>query len=127
MSFTPPSTDEDAESAGLRELRNVILKPGALVDKISPVIADVLTEQIKHSGDEIAQAIAPVIGEAIRRQVYSAREDIIDALYPVIGQTINRAVTCWAFGLEMNAVWPISATSAALTSSPVSGSTMACG
>ncbi len=93
MSFMPPPTDEDAEGAGLRELRNVILKPGALVDKISPVIADVLTEQIKHSGDEIAQAIAPVIGEAIRRQVYSAREDIIDALYPVIGQTINRAVT----------------------------------
>ena len=93
MSFEPPSNDEDAEGAGLRELRNVILKPGALIDKISPVIADVLTEQIKHSGDEIAQAISPVIGEAIRRQVYSAREDIIDALYPIIGQTINRAVT----------------------------------
>lgn len=93
MSFTPPPTDEDVEGAALRELRNVILKPGALIDKISPVIADVLEEQIKHSGDEIAQAISPIIGEAIRRQVYNAREDIIDALYPVIGQTINRAVT----------------------------------
>lgn len=93
MSFEPSTTDADAESAGLRELRNVILKPGALIDKISPVIADVLEEQIKHSGDEIAQAISPIIGEAIRRQVYNAREDIIDALYPVIGQTINRAVT----------------------------------
>lgn len=88
----PPAPAEEAESPELRELRNVLLKPGPLVDKISPVIAEVLEDQIKNSGDEIAQAIAPVMGEAIRRQVYSAREDIIDALYPVIGQTINRAV-----------------------------------
>lgn len=90
MSEKPPA--EEQESPELRELRNVLLKPGPLVDKVGPVIADVLEEQIKNSGDEIAQAIAPVMGEAIRRQVYTAREDIIDALYPVIGQTINRAV-----------------------------------
>lgn len=76
----------------IEELRRVLFKPDSLVDKISPVIADILSEQIKNSGDEIAQAIAPVIGEALRRQIYQAREDIIDALYPVIGQTINKAV-----------------------------------
>ncbi|MBN1937011.1 MAG: SH3 domain-containing protein [Anaerolineae bacterium] len=77
----------------IQDLRDVLLKPDALVDKISPVIADILEEQIKNSGDEIAQAISPVIGEALRRQVYQAREDIIDALYPVIGQTINKAIS----------------------------------
>ncbi len=76
----------------IEDLRRVLLKPEALVDKISPVIAEVLEEQIANSGDEIAQAIAPVIGEALRRQIYQAREDIIDALYPVIGQTINKAM-----------------------------------
>ncbi len=80
-------------SQQIEELRRVLLKPDALVDRISPVIADILTEQITESRDEIANAIAPVIGEAIRRQVYQAREDIIDALYPVIGQMIGRAVT----------------------------------
>jgi hypothetical protein len=76
----------------LEELRKVLFRPEALIDKISPVIADILTEEIKNSHDEIAQAIAPVMGEALRRQIYQAREDIIDALYPVIGQTINKAV-----------------------------------
>ncbi len=77
----------------IEELRKVLLKPDALVDRISPVIADILAEQISQSRDEIARAIAPVIGEAIRHQVYQAREDVIDALYPVIGQMIARAVT----------------------------------
>lgn len=77
----------------LEELRRVLLKPEVLVDRISPLIADILAEHITESGDDIARAIAPVIGEAIRRQVYQAREDIIDALYPVIGQMIARAVS----------------------------------
>lgn len=76
----------------LEELRRVLLKPEALVDRISPVIADILAEQINQSRDEIARAIAPAIGEAIRHQVYQAREDIVDALYPVVGQMITRAV-----------------------------------
>jgi len=77
----------------LEELRRVILKPQALVDKIAPIIADVLEEQIESSRDELAQAIAPVMGEALRRQVYQARDDIVDALKPVIGQAINKAVS----------------------------------
>jgi hypothetical protein len=88
-----PTGKDNGHAAELEELRRVLLKPDALVDKISPVIADILEEQIAQSGDKVAQAIAPVIGEAIRRQVYSAREDIIDALYPVIGQTVNKAMT----------------------------------
>ncbi len=83
----PRETDE------LEELRKVILKPQALVDKIAPIIADVLEEQIESSRDELAQAIAPVMGEALRRQVYQARDDIVDALKPVIGQAINKAVS----------------------------------
>ncbi|HHN93486.1 MAG TPA: SH3 domain-containing protein [Anaerolineae bacterium] len=86
----PPAENGERK---LEDLRRVLLKPEALVDKISPIIADVLEEQIEHSKDEIAQAISPVICEALRRQVYQAREDIIDALYPVIGQTINKAIS----------------------------------
>ncbi len=85
-----PSRESSDE---IEELRRVILKPEALVDKIAPVIADVLEEQIENSRDELAQAIAPVMGEALRRQVYQARDDIVDALKPVIGQAINKAVS----------------------------------
>jgi len=74
---TPPSTQRPSERQEIQELRNVLLKPDALVEKISPVIAAVLEEQITSSKDDIAQALAPVIGEALRRQVYQAREDII--------------------------------------------------
>ncbi len=87
MPANQDSTDQ------IDELRKVLLKPEILVDKISPVIADILEEEISNSQDKIAQAIAPIMGEALRRQIYQAREDIIDALYPVIGQTINKAVS----------------------------------
>ena len=89
----PTEFDSAEQAAQIEKLRSLLLKPDALVDRISPVIADILEEQIQNSGDEIAQAISPVIGEALRRQVYQAREDIIDALYPVIGQTINKAIS----------------------------------
>jgi len=92
MSIDPSAAGSNT-SDQIDDLRNVLLKPDALVDKISPVIADILEEQIKNSGDEIAQAISPVIGEALRRQVYQARADIIDALYPIIGQTVNKAIS----------------------------------
>lgn len=81
----PP--DEQVE-----KLRAILLPPDRLVERISPVIAEILTEQIQESGDQLAQAISPIIGEAIRRQVYQAREDIVDALYPVIGAMINKAL-----------------------------------
>ncbi len=88
----PTNQDPSIQSIELEEIRQVLLKPDVLVDKISPVIADILEEQIAKSGDQIARAISPVIGEAIRRQVYEARDDIVDALYPIIGQTINKAM-----------------------------------
>ena len=85
--------DEADLADRMEELRRVLLRPDALVDKIAPVIADALEAKIHESRDEIAQAIAPAIGEAIRRQIYQAREDIVDALYPIIGSTINKAIT----------------------------------
>ena len=85
--------DEADQARRMEELRRVLLRPDALVDKVAPIIADALEAKIRESRDEIAQALAPAIGEAIRRQVYQAREDIIDALYPIIGATINKAIT----------------------------------
>lgn len=78
---------------GMEEIRHLLLKPEVLIDRITPVIAEILAEHIASARDEMAEAIAPILGEAIRRQVYQAREDIVDALYPVVGQTINKAIT----------------------------------
>ena len=75
------------------EIRQMLLEPDTMVDKITPVISQVLAAEIANSRDKIAVAIAPILGEALRRQIYQAREDIIDALYPVIGQMVNKAVT----------------------------------
>ncbi len=86
MSSDPQTTQP------LEEIRGLLLTPDALIDKITPVIAQILEEHITASRDDMAKVIAPIIGEAIRRQVYEAREDIVDALYPVIGQTINKAI-----------------------------------
>ena len=84
--------DESVPVQPLEQVRDILLESDTLIERISPVIAEVLTEQIAQSRDEIAQALAPVIGEALRRQVYQARDDIVDALYPVIGQAISKAI-----------------------------------
>ncbi len=85
--------ENKTDSDQLETLRNLLLEPEALVARVSPVIGDILTQQIVQASDEVAEALSPVIGEALRRQVYHAREDIIDALYPVIGRMINLAIT----------------------------------
>ncbi len=88
-----PDRPEDGLQDNVEEIRRILLQPETLASKISPVIAQALSDKIRDSRDEIAVALAPVIGEVIRRQSYDARDDIIDALYPIIGQTINRAIT----------------------------------
>lgn len=85
------SSDND-KFTPIDEVRQLLLKPDVLIDRISPIIAEILEEHIANSQDEVARAIAPIIGEALRRQVYQAREDIVDALYPIIGQTVNKAI-----------------------------------
>lgn len=77
----------------IEELRDIILRPDRLGEKISPVIADALAAQVQASGEDVARAIAPIVGRAIRIQTQESREEIVDALYPVIGQVIRKALT----------------------------------
>lgn len=90
--MSAPMPDDD-KAAEVDEIRNILLSPDALIERISLVISEILEQKIAQSRDELAKAFAPIISEGIRYQVYEAKADIVDALYPVIGQAINKAVT----------------------------------
>ena len=95
-----PSDPEAAQQ--MEELRRVLLKPDILADRIAPLIADILAEEIAAAPGVYAQALTPAVLESLRRQVYESRETLVEALYPAIGPMINRAVTESFRGLARN-------------------------
>ncbi len=76
----------------LEKLKLSLIDKEKLIATLEPAIAGLLSQKIKDSQNEMADALAPVMGAAIKRQISEAKETIIDALYPVIGSTIRKAV-----------------------------------
>jgi hypothetical protein len=74
---------EQREDPRLEELRNVLLKREVLVNRISPVIADIIREQASANPERFAEALAPVVGEALRRHIQQRPQDIAEALAPL--------------------------------------------
>ena len=64
-----------------------------IVQRLTPVISDLLQKTIANSSDEIAKVMAPIMGDAIKEQVKTQKKTIVDALYPVIGNMIAKFVS----------------------------------
>lgn len=76
----------------LKNLRARIEDTDELLEKLDPVIADMLARKILESKDDMAEALAPVMGAAIKTQIADAKDDMVDALYPIIGSTIRKSI-----------------------------------
>ncbi|GAB4538028.1 MAG: hypothetical protein Fur002_00820 [Anaerolineales bacterium] len=63
-----------------------------LIERIAPILSDMISRTIRDSRDEMAEAIGPLMGEAIRVQIRDSRKDMVEALYPVIGETVQKSV-----------------------------------
>ena len=59
----------------------------------APLMGDMLENTIENSGEKIAKIISPIISSAIKDQVKNDKDGIIDALYPVIGNMISKFVS----------------------------------
>ena len=64
-----------------------------LIEKIEPIIVELLDRKIENSREEVAKALAPVMSLAIKQQIRDAKEDVVDALYPIMGRMVSKAVT----------------------------------
>ncbi|MEA1920521.1 MAG: OmpA family protein [Campylobacterota bacterium] len=89
--------DETQTIRALEKELSVLLKetqdPDLIIKRLKPVIADLLTQTIANSSDDIAKAMAPIMGDAIKEQVRTQKETIVDALYPVMGNMIAKFVS----------------------------------
>ena len=64
-----------------------------IVERLNPVMSNLVRRTIHDSPDEMAEALGPIMGEAILVQIRDSRQDMVNALYPIIGETVQRAVT----------------------------------
>jgi outer membrane protein OmpA-like peptidoglycan-associated protein len=64
-----------------------------IIQRLTPVIGDLLKETISNSSDEIAKVMAPIMGDAIKEQVRTQKQTIEDALYPIMGNMIAKFVS----------------------------------
>ncbi len=64
-----------------------------IIQRLTPIISDILKETIASSSDKIAKAMAPIMGDAIKEQVKTQKQSIVDALYPVVGNMIAKFVS----------------------------------
>ena len=89
--------DEINAISKLDERLNELLKEtqdhDLIIQRLNPIIADLLKETIANSSDEIAKAISPIMGDAIKEQVKTQKQSIVDALYPVVGNMIAKFVS----------------------------------
>ncbi len=88
------------ESQELKQLRSeleTLLKetqdPDLIIQRLSPVIGELLKEAIANSSDEISKIMAPIMGDAITEQVKTQKDTIVNALYPVMGNMIAKFVS----------------------------------
>ncbi len=88
------------ESQELKQLRSeleALLKetqdPDLIIQRLSPVIGELLKETIANSSDEISKIMAPIMGDAITEQVKTQKDTIVNALYPVMGNMIAKFVS----------------------------------
>lgn len=64
-----------------------------LMAHLTPVMSNMISDTIRDSRDEMAEALGPVMGEAIRVQIRNSRTTMIEALYPIIGELVQRSIT----------------------------------
>ena len=88
---------EYSTEANASELRGLQRKSKdteeGLVERLTPVMTNLIKQTIQDSPHDMAEALGPVMGSAIRQQIRTQKDDIVDALYPVIGETISKSVS----------------------------------
>ena len=60
-----------------------------MAEAIGPLMGDAIRVQIRDSRHEIAEAIGPLMGDAIRVQIRNSPDEISDAIGPLMGDAIR--------------------------------------
>ncbi|MCP4423186.1 MAG: hypothetical protein GY803_01705 [Chloroflexi bacterium] len=73
-----------------------------LIPRLTDEMSGMISDTIRDSRDEMAEALGPVMGDAIRVQIRDSSEDMIEAIYPIILSTVQRAIAEFARELQRN-------------------------
>ena len=64
----------------------------ALIEAISPIMAQSIRATIRDSRTEMVEAIHPIMADAIQSSISESRDAMVEALYPILGRLVQRAV-----------------------------------
>ena len=64
----------------------------ALIETISPIMAQSIRSTIRDSREEMIEAIHPIMADAIQSSISESRDTMIEVLYPILGSLVQRAV-----------------------------------
>lgn len=82
----------DAVLGKIDDLSERIDDKEALLQTISPVIANSIRSSIRDSRPEMIEAISPIMADTIRTNIRDSKDQMVEALYPIMGQLVQRAV-----------------------------------
>ncbi|WP_413166999.1 BON domain-containing protein [Capilliphycus salinus ALCB114379] len=79
-------------SAQLKSLENQIYEPEQLIRLILPWIADILSQKVNESKDDVIQALKPIIDEIIIAKARDNREQMSAAIADLIPEAIKHQI-----------------------------------
>ncbi|MBV7339069.1 hypothetical protein KFU94_64805 [Chloroflexi bacterium TSY] len=85
--------DLEKSKQTLKLLENQINDEQALIDTVTPIIADSIRATIADSQDEMANVFKPIIADTIRRNISESKDEMVAVLNPIIADTIQSSVS----------------------------------
>ncbi|MCB0045680.1 MAG: hypothetical protein KDD92_09635 [Caldilineaceae bacterium] len=65
----------------------------ALIDTVTPILAQSIQQSIHDSKGEMAEALYPIMARSIQQSIENSKEQMVEALYPIVGRLVSRSVS----------------------------------
>ncbi len=65
----------------------------ALIDTVTPIMANSIRKSIHDSKDEMVEALYPVMASSIQQSIDESKDQMVEALYPIVGRLVTRSVS----------------------------------
>ena len=90
---TDLETELHAVKTELAKLERTVNDKQALIDTMTPVVADSIRKSIADSKDSMIEALYPIMSNSISKSINESKDSMIEALYPIVGRLVTRAVS----------------------------------
>ena len=80
----------------------IAVESESLIPRLINQMSHIISNTIRNSRDELAEALGPIMSDALRIQIRDSRKSMVESLYPVILETVQRAIAEFAREFQRN-------------------------